>query len=68
MRKLSQGKFRMNRPVKTKSGMLLTTQEEQMQGWEEKLSEMFNKDDDINNNIYLTAIGLSPGGRGLEHI
>ena len=39
-----------------------------MQGWEEKLSEMFNKDDDNNNNIYLTAIGLSPGGSGFKHI
>jgi len=29
-RKLSQRKFRMNRPVKTKTGMLLTTQEEQL--------------------------------------
>jgi hypothetical protein len=28
--KLSQRKFRMNRPVKTKSGMFLTTQEEQL--------------------------------------
>jgi len=29
-RKLSQRKFRMNRPVKTKSATLLTTQEEQL--------------------------------------
>ena len=24
--------------------------------------------DDNNNNIYLTAVGLSPGGSGFEHI
>ena len=42
-----KGKFRMNsRPVKTKSGMLLTTQEEQMERWEEHFSEILNKDDD----------------------
>jgi hypothetical protein len=35
----------MNRPVKTKSGMLLTTQEEQVKRWEEHFSEIFNKDD-----------------------
>jgi len=34
----------MNRPVKTKSGMLLT-QEEQLKRWEEHFSEIFNKDD-----------------------
>jgi len=44
-RKLSQRKFRMNRPVKNKSGMLLTTQEEQLKRWEEHFSEIFNKDD-----------------------
>jgi len=33
-RKLSQRKFRMNRPVKTKSGILLTTQEEQLNRWQ----------------------------------
>ena len=44
-RKLSQRKFRMNRPVKTKSGMLLTTKEEQLKRWEEYFSEIFNKDD-----------------------
>jgi len=44
-RKLSQRKFRMNRPVKTKSGKLLTTQEEQLKRWEEYLYEIFNKDD-----------------------
>jgi hypothetical protein len=33
-RKLSQKKFRMNRPVKTKSGILLTTQEEQLNRWQ----------------------------------
>ena len=38
----------MNRPVKTKSGMLLTTQEEQLKRWEEHFSEIFNKDD---NNV-----------------
>jgi hypothetical protein len=43
--KLSQRKFRMNRPVKTKSGTLLTTQEEQLKRWKEHFSEMFNKDD-----------------------
>jgi len=44
-RKLSQRKFRMNRPVKTKSGTFLTTQEEQLKRWEEHFSEIFNKDD-----------------------
>jgi hypothetical protein len=34
-RKLSQKKFRMNRPMKTTSGTLLTTQEEQLKRWEE---------------------------------
>jgi len=29
-KKLSQRKFRLNRPVKNKLGMLLTTQEEQL--------------------------------------
>jgi len=36
----------MNRPVKNKSGMLLTTQEEQLKRWEEHFSEIFNKDDE----------------------
>ena len=27
-----------------------------------------NSETIINNNIYLTAIGLSPGGSGFEHI
>jgi len=44
-RKVSQRKFRMNRPVKTKPGMLLTTQEE-LKRWVEHFSEIFNKDDD----------------------
>jgi hypothetical protein len=44
-RKLSQRKFKMNRPTKTKSGMLLTTQEEQMKRWEEHFSEIFKKGD-----------------------
>jgi len=44
-RKLSQRKFRMNKPVNTKSVMLLTTQEEQLKRWEEHFSEIFNKDD-----------------------
>jgi len=44
MRKLSQREFRMNRPVKSKSGMLLTSQEEQLKRWEEHFSEIFNKD------------------------
>jgi hypothetical protein len=35
----------MNRPVKTKSGMLLTMQEEQLKRWEEHFSKIFNKDD-----------------------
>ena len=35
----------MNRPVKTKSGKLLATQEEQLKRWEEHFSEIFNKDD-----------------------
>jgi hypothetical protein len=35
----------MNRPVKTKSGMLLTTQEEQLKRWEEHFSKIFNQDD-----------------------
>jgi len=38
----------MNRPVKTKSGMLLTTQEEQQKRWEEHFSKIFNKDE---NNV-----------------
>ena len=33
-RKLSKRKFMMNRPVESKSGMLLTTQEEQIKRWE----------------------------------
>jgi len=37
-RKLFQRKFRMNRTVKTKSGMLLTTQKEQLKRWEEHFS------------------------------
>jgi len=44
MRKPSQRKLRLNRPVKTKSGMLLT-QEEQLKRWEEHFSKIFNKDD-----------------------
>ena len=44
-RKLSKRKFRMNRPVKTKSGMLLTTQVQQLKRWEEYFSKIFNKDD-----------------------
>jgi hypothetical protein len=35
----------MNRPVKTKSGMLLITQEEQLKRWEEYFSKIFNTDD-----------------------
>jgi len=42
-RKLSQRKIWMNTPVKTKSGMLLTTQE-QLKRWGEHFSEIFNKD------------------------
>jgi hypothetical protein len=34
-----------NIPVKTKSGKLLATQEEQLKRWEEHFSEIFNKDD-----------------------
>jgi hypothetical protein len=37
-RKLSQRKFRMNRPVKTKSGVLLTTKEEQLKRWQKHFS------------------------------
>ena len=44
-KKLSQRKFRMNGTLKTKWGMFLTTQEEQMQSCEEHFSEIFNKDD-----------------------
>ena len=44
-RKWSQRKFRMNRPAKTKSGMLLTTQEQQLKRWEEHFFEIFNKGD-----------------------
>jgi hypothetical protein len=44
-RKLSQRKFRMNRPVKTTSGTFLTTQEIQLKKWEEHFSEIFNTDD-----------------------
>jgi hypothetical protein len=36
--KLVLRKFKMNRPIKTKSGTLLTTQEEQMKRWEEHFS------------------------------
>jgi hypothetical protein len=43
-RMLSHRKFKMNRPTKTKSGMLLTTQE-QMKRWEEHFSEIFKKGD-----------------------
>jgi len=43
-RQLSQRKFRMNRPLKTKSEMLLT-QEELLKRWEEHFSKIFNKDD-----------------------
>ena len=70
MRKLSQRKCRMNRPVKTKSGMLLTTQEEQLKRREEHLSEMFNKDansvgskqeiEDNNENENETEVNLDP--------
>jgi len=35
----------MNRQVKSKSGTLLTTQEEQLMRWEEHFSEIFSKDD-----------------------
>jgi hypothetical protein len=45
IRKLSQRKFRMNRPVKTKSGVLLTTKEEQLKRWQKHFSEIFNQDD-----------------------
>jgi hypothetical protein len=45
-----KGKFRMNRPVKTKSGTLLTTQEEQLKRWEEHFSEILNKDDNKAGN------------------
>jgi len=34
----------MNRQVKTKSGTLLTTHEEQLKRWGEHFSEIFNKD------------------------
>jgi len=44
-RKLSKRKFRISRPVKTKSGTLLTTQE-QLKRWEEHFSKIFNNDDD----------------------
>jgi hypothetical protein len=45
MRKLSERKFTVNRPVKTKSRELLTTNEEQLKRWEEHFSEIINKDD-----------------------
>jgi hypothetical protein len=35
----------MNRPVKTKSGMLLTTHKEQLKRWQEYFSEIFNRHD-----------------------
>ena len=66
----------MNRPVKTKSEMLLTTQEEQLKRWEEHFFEIFNKDDDKtgskqegrnakensskNNNERETVVNLDP--------
>ena len=63
----------MNRPVKTKSGMLLTTQEEQLKRWEEHFSEIFNKDDnrvgtkqemrnieEENNSVNETEANLDP--------
>jgi hypothetical protein len=34
-RKLSQIKFAINRPIKTKSGTIMTTHEEQMNRWED---------------------------------
>jgi hypothetical protein len=49
-RKLSQRKFRMNRPVKTKLGMLLTTQEEQLERRQKHFSQTFNQDDDEAEN------------------
>ena len=36
--------------MKTKSAMLLTTQEEQLKRWEEHYSEIFNKDDNIGGS------------------
>jgi len=36
----------MNRPVNTKSEVLLTTKEEQWKRWQEHFSEIFNQDDD----------------------
>ena len=44
-RKLSQRKSGLKRPVKIKSGMLLTTQEAQLKRREEHFYEIFNKDD-----------------------
>jgi hypothetical protein len=44
--KLSKRKFRMSKLLKTKSGTLLTTQEEQLKRWEEHFSKIFNNDDD----------------------
>jgi hypothetical protein len=35
----------MNRPIKTKWGTLLTTQEEQAKRWEKHFSEIFRKGD-----------------------
>jgi hypothetical protein len=43
-RKLPQRNFRMNRLVKTKSGMLLTTQEAQLKRWQEHFSKIFSQD------------------------
>src|SRR5215469_18340045 len=66
----------MNRPEKTKSGMLLTTQEQQLKRWEEHFFKIFNKDDNktgskqegrnakennsTNNNERETGVNLDP--------
>jgi hypothetical protein len=73
-RKLSQRMLRMNRPVKTKSGIILTTQEEQLKRWQEHFSKIFNQEDNAperkqemrnvkNNNIEnenKTEVNLDP--------
>ena len=58
--------------MKTKSGTLLTTQEEQVKKWEEHFSEIFNKDDNKagskqemrkvkdNNSENETEVNLDP--------
>src|SRR5579871_2700246 len=42
-RKLSQGSYRINKPIKNKDGKVLTTEEDQMKRWVEYFSEILNR-------------------------